>query len=73
MLETFQDIQFGSPIDRGKRATENKWNIYLRTNRTFKKLEIMANWCSNSVAFEGNETALEQVKLEFIKNATPRK
>ena len=27
----------------------------------------MANWCSNSVAFEGNETALEQVKLEFIK------
>ena len=27
----------------------------------------MANWCSNSVAFEGNETALEQVRLEFIK------
>ena len=27
----------------------------------------MANWCSNSVAFEGNETALEQVKLEFRK------
>ena len=27
----------------------------------------MANWCSNSVAFEGNETALEQVKLEFKK------
>ena len=27
----------------------------------------MANWCSNSVAFEGNETALEQVKLEFVK------
>lgn len=27
----------------------------------------MANWCSNSVAFEGNEIALEQVKLEFIK------
>ena len=27
----------------------------------------MANWCSNTVAFEGNETALEQVKLEFIK------
>ena len=27
----------------------------------------MANWCSNSVVFEGNETALEQVKLEFIK------
>ena len=27
----------------------------------------MANWCSNSVAFEGNEIALEHVKLEFIK------
>ena len=27
----------------------------------------MANWCSNSVAFEGNNTALEQVRLEFIK------
>ena len=27
----------------------------------------MTNWCSNTVAFEGNETALEQVKLEFIK------
>ena len=27
----------------------------------------MANWCSNAVAFEGNETALEQVKLEFVK------
>ena len=27
----------------------------------------MANWCSNSVAFEGNETAIEQVKLEFRK------
>ena len=27
----------------------------------------MANWCSNSVAFEGNETSLEQVKLEFRK------
>ena len=27
----------------------------------------MANWCSNSVAFEGNDTALEQVRLEFIK------
>ena len=27
----------------------------------------MANWCSNSVAFEGNEIALEQVKLEFRK------
>ena len=27
----------------------------------------MANRCSNSVAFEGNETALAQVKLEFIK------
>ena len=27
----------------------------------------MANWCSNSVAFEGNEIALEQVKLEFKK------
>lgn len=27
----------------------------------------MANWCSNSVAFEGKETALEQVKLEFKK------
>ena len=27
----------------------------------------MANWCSNSVAFEGNETSLEQVKLEFKK------
>ena len=27
----------------------------------------MANWCSNSVAFEGNEIALEQVKLEFVK------
>ena len=27
----------------------------------------MANWCSNSVAFEGNDTALEQVRLEFLK------
>ncbi len=27
----------------------------------------MANWGSNSVAFEGNEIALEHVKLEFIK------
>lgn len=27
----------------------------------------MANWCSNSVAFEGKETSLEQVKLEFKK------
>lgn len=27
----------------------------------------MANWCSNSVAFEGNETALEQIKSEFRK------
>ena len=27
----------------------------------------MANWCSNSVAFEGNETTLEQLRLEFIK------
>ena len=27
----------------------------------------MANWCSNSVAFEGNEIALEQVRLEFRK------
>ena len=27
----------------------------------------MANRCSNSVAFEGNETSLEQVKLEFRK------
>ena len=27
----------------------------------------MANWCSNSVAFEGNERTLEQVKLEFKK------
>ena len=26
----------------------------------------MANWCSNWF-FEGNEIALEQVKLEFIK------
>ena len=37
---TFQDIQFGSPIDRGKRATENKRNIYLRTNRTFKNYKL---------------------------------
>ncbi len=27
----------------------------------------MANWCSNSVAFEGDETTLEQVRLEFVK------
>ena len=27
----------------------------------------MANWCSNGVAFEGNDTALEQVRLEFLK------
>ncbi len=27
----------------------------------------MANWCSNAVAFEGNDTALEQVRLEFLK------
>ena len=25
----------------------------------------MANWSSNSVAFEGNETALEQIKSKF--------
>jgi hypothetical protein len=30
----------------------------------------MANWCSNTVAFEGNETALEQIKLEFRKMMT---
>lgn len=30
----------------------------------------MANWCSNTVAFEGNETALEQIKLEFRKMIT---
>ena len=27
----------------------------------------MANWCSNSVAFEGDETTLEKVRLEFLK------
>jgi hypothetical protein len=26
----------------------------------------MANWC-NSVVFEGDETTLEQVRLEFVK------
>lgn len=25
----------------------------------------MANWCSNTVAFEGNETPLEQIKSKF--------
>lgn len=25
----------------------------------------MANWCSNTLAFEGNETALEQIKSKF--------
>ena len=27
----------------------------------------MANWCNNNVAFEGNETALEQIKADFLK------
>ena len=27
----------------------------------------MANWCSNTVAFEGNETDLKQIKMEFRK------
>jgi hypothetical protein len=36
MQKTFQNIPFGSPIDRGKRTAENKRNIHLRTNRTFK-------------------------------------
>ena len=27
----------------------------------------MANWCSNSVAFEGNESDLEQIKMEIRK------
>ncbi len=27
----------------------------------------MANCCNNNVAFEGNETALEQIKADFIK------
>lgn len=30
----------------------------------------MANWCNNSVAFEGNETDLEQIKMEFRKMIT---
>ena len=25
----------------------------------------MANWCRNTLAFEGNETALEQIKSKF--------
>lgn len=27
----------------------------------------MANWCNNNVAFEGNETALKQIKADFQK------
>jgi hypothetical protein len=34
------------------------------------KIKIMANWCSNTVVFEGNPETIEQIKWLFQAMAT---